>query len=77
MLYLQYNYISTKLGISWPEWIYSTLTSIQLLFGSGSGGVFSLDCLFKSGNVPVKRAVIDISIPFALALLCGLFWVIW
>ena len=46
IIYLQYNYIASKLPLDWPRGVEDLAGSIQIFFGSGEG-IFSLDCLLQ------------------------------
>jgi hypothetical protein len=76
ILFLQYNYVAARLGLSFPEWLDNTAGAVQLLFSSTSG-VTSLDCLLKDeSSAPLQRALIDVIIPIGLLLVTLAFWML-
>jgi hypothetical protein len=76
ILFLQYNYVAARLGLSFPEWLDNTAGAVQLLFSS-STGITSLDCLLKDeSSAPLQRALINVAIPFALLLVTLAFWML-
>jgi hypothetical protein len=43
VLFLQYNYIATKLSLSWPGWVYSLADVLQAFFGGSQVGAHEID----------------------------------
>lgn len=46
IIYLQYNFIASKLPLNWPRGLINFVGGIQIFFSS-SDGIFSLDCLLQ------------------------------
>lgn len=46
IIYLQYNFIASKLPLNWPSGLINFVGGIQIFFSSGEG-IFSLDCLLQ------------------------------
>ena len=46
IIYLQYNYIASKLPLNWPKTVLDFAGIIQIFFGNGEG-IFSVDCLLQ------------------------------
>jgi hypothetical protein len=46
IIYLQYNFIASKLPLNWPSGLINFVGGIQIFFTSGEG-IFSLDCLLQ------------------------------
>jgi hypothetical protein len=46
IIYLQYNFIASKLPLNWPTGLINFVGGIQVFFTSGEG-IFSLDCLLQ------------------------------
>ena len=46
IIYLQYNFIASKLPLNWPTGLINFVGGIQIFFTSGEG-IFSLDCLLQ------------------------------
>ena len=47
IIYLQYNYIASKLPLNWPKTVLDFAGVIQIFFGNGEG-IFSVDCLLQA-----------------------------
>ena len=47
IIYLQYNYIASKLPLNWPKTVLDFAGIIQIFFGNGEG-IFSVDCLLQA-----------------------------
>lgn len=52
IIYLQYNFIASKLPLNWPTGLINFVGGIQIFFTSGEG-IFSLDCLLQVLNFRV------------------------
>ena len=47
IIYLQYNYIASKLPLNWPKTVLDFAGIVQIFFGNGEG-IFSVDCLLQA-----------------------------
>ena len=57
IIYLQYNYIASKLPLNWPKTVLDFAGIIQIFFGNGEG-IFSVDCLLQARSAHVARCCI-------------------
>ena len=55
VIFLQYNYIASKLPLNWPHGVLDVAGAVQLFFGS-SEGIFSVDCLLQARRRPLTSA---------------------
>jgi len=56
IIYLQYNYIASKLPLNWPKTVLDFAGIIQIFFGNGEG-IFSVDCLLQARSI-IARIVV-------------------
>ena len=59
VIYLQYNYIASKLPLNWPKTVLDFAGIVQIFFGNGEG-IFSVDCLLqaRAPNRPLSALVL-------------------